>query len=436
MRKIGLILLGALISTATLAQGKFGKTPQDSITCIESLIYKDYIKNEPKLALSMWRVAYTTCPQSQKTLYTNGVKLYKKLIGKEENAANKEALIDTMLSIYDQRIEMFGQKGLVLGQKGQAMLVYRSKEKEKTFELLNQAVELTGEKSQSGTLVALMFATINLEKIGKKTKAEVVETYEKTMAICGENKANPKDGPRYIKAEKKIGNVTAAYLDCTVLIPLAEKNFEANKENVDWLRRTVKLLKRKKCFQTPSDANTFAKVAEAYFKLEPSASGADGMGKIFQNKKEYTKAIEFFNKAIDMAETDDEKAEYVFSVAKAYSYNKQYAKARTNALKAASIKKGWGEPYILIGDIYAQSSKSCDDGEKGIGKYGVYWAAVDKYQKARSVDPSVKGRANKKIASISSHYPTTKDIFFQEGKAGESYTVKCWINETTTIRTR
>ena len=27
-----------------------------------------------------------------------------------------------VFSIYDQRIEMFGQKGMVLGQKGQAML--------------------------------------------------------------------------------------------------------------------------------------------------------------------------------------------------------------------------------------------------------------------------------------------------------------------------
>jgi tetratricopeptide (TPR) repeat protein len=430
MKKAALIFLGITISTLTFAQGKYGKTPQDSVACIESLIYKDYIKNEPKLALELWKKAYEICPQSQKSLYTNGVKLYKHFIKEEKDAVNKEALIDTMLSIHDKRIEMFGQKGFVLGLKGQDMLVYRPKQMEKTFELLNQSIELLGDKTQSGTLVAVMFAVINLEKSGKKTKAEVVEMYEKTMAFCAANKENPKTTKRYTKAEQKIGNVTAKYLDCTVLVPLAEKNFEANKTELAWLRRTTKLLKSKKCYEAP----IFSQVAEAYFQLEPSASAAEGMGKLFLGKKNYSKAIEFFKKALEMAETGEEKAEYTFSIAQAYAYNKQYAQAKSNALKAAALKKGWGEPYILIGDLYAQSAKSCDDGE--IGKFGVYWAAVDKYQKAKAVDASVASAANKKIASISSHYPTTKDLFFYGKAKGDAYTVKCWINENTTIRTK
>jgi len=435
MKKSALIVLGIVLSTTTFSQSKYGATPEDSITCIESLIYKDYLKNEPKLALELWRKAYAVCPQSQKSLYINGVKLYKGLIKKaKDDAAKKQALIDTMLSIYDQRIEMFGQKGMVLGMKGQSMLVYQPKEKEKIFETLNQAFELTGKKTQSGTLVALMFATINLEKAGKKTKEDVVGMFEKTVAICSANKDKPKTGKRYVAAEEKIQNVTSPYLDCEVLVPMAEKNYEANKANLSWLRTTVTLLKRKDCYETGAGAAIFSKVAGAYFELEPSASGADGMGKIFLSKKEYGKAIEFFNKAIDMAETDEEKAEYMMSIAKANLYKNSYAQARSYAIKAAGLKKGWGAPYILIGDCYAQSYKSCDDGE--LGRFGVYWAAVDKYKKAKAVDASVAGVANKKIASISARYPETKDVFFYSKKSGDAYTVGCWINETTTIRTK
>ncbi len=431
MKKIVLILVGLIISSVTsFAQPNYGATPEDSVKCIESLIYKDYLKHDPKLALNLWRVAYKVCPQSQKSLYINGADLYKDLANKAKEEAQKEAYLDTMFSIYDKRIEMFGQKGFVLGLKGQAMLVNRPKEKQLTFDLLSQALALTKNKTQSGTLVATMFAVINLEKTGKKSKEEVVEMFEKTIAVCEANKNNVKGGDRYIKAQEKIQNVTSPYLDCEVLVPLAEKNFEANQENVDWLRRTTKLLKSKKCYE----AGIFSKVAESYFKLEPSASAAEGMGKLFLGKKDFDKAIEFFKKALDMAETDEEKAEYSFSIAQAYSYGKNFSQAKSYALKASGLKNGWGEPYLLIGDCYAQSASSCDDGE--LGKYGVYWAAVDKYSKAKAIDASVASEANRKIASISSRFPTTQDVFFYTKKSGDPYTVGCWINESTTIRTK
>jgi tetratricopeptide (TPR) repeat protein len=430
MKKAGLIIVGLVIGLTAFSQGQYGATPKDSITCIENLIYKDYLKSDPKLAHKLWRVAYNVCPQSQKSLYINGVDIYKDLADAEKDPVKKELYLDTMFSIYDQRIEMFGQRGYVLGYKGQSMLVNRQDKKEETFEILNEAIGLTKDNSQAGTLVATMFAIINLEKEGKKTKEEVVAMYEKTIAICNANKDDPKQSDNYAKADEQINSVTAPYLDCEVLVPMAEKNFEANKANVDWLRNTVRLLKVKKCYE----ADIFSKVAEAYFKLEPSAEGAESMGKLFLGKRDFDKAIDFFKKALDMAKTDAEKAEYNFSIAQAYSYAKQYSSARTYALKAAGLKSGWGEPYLLIGDCYAQSASSCDDGE--LGKWGVYWVAVDQYSKAKAVDGSVTSEANKKIASMSARYPATKDLFFYGKKAGDSYTVGCWINESTSIRTQ
>jgi len=432
MKKTTLILAALIISVTTFAQGKYGATPEDSIVCIESLIYKDYLKSEPKLAHELWRTAYKTCPQSQKTLYTNGVKIYKALAKKEKDAALKKAYLDTMFSIFDQRIEYFNERGKVLGMKGQSMLSTKQ-DKEKTFETLNEAINLTGDKTQSGTLVAMMFTTINLEKAGKKTKEDVVKMFEKTLAICAANKGG-RQTERYAKAAEKIQNITSPYLDCTVLVPLADKNFEANKANLDWLRTNVRLLKKNKCYKEDAGAVIYGKVAEAYFALEPSANGAAGIATIYLGKKDYTKAIEWFQKSVDMSETDDEKAEYTLSISKAHSYKKSYSQARTFALKAVGLKKGWGAPYILIGDCYAQSSKTCDDGE--LGRFGAYWAAVDKYRKAKAVDASLASAANKKIASISSRYPATKDVFFFNKKNGDPYTAGCWINEATTIKTK
>ncbi|MCB0408632.1 MAG: tetratricopeptide repeat protein [Flavobacteriales bacterium] len=423
MKKLALTLIGIAVSTFTFAQGKYGATPQDSITCIESLIYKDYMDNDPKLALSLWRKAYKVCPESQVSLYINGVKLYQGLIKEAKTGAEQQAYKDTMFSIFDQRIKVFGDEAKVKGYKGQTMLVYDKKNIEGIYTTLSEAVNLGGKETDAGTLVATMFAIVNLEKAEKKTKEDVVVQYDKLVSICAAN-----NDEKYKDAQEKIQSVAAPYLDCEELVPLAEKNFEANKGDVVWLRNTVKLLKYKKCYE----AEIFAKVAEALFPLDPSAESAENMGKLFLGKKDYDKAIDFFNKALEMAETDEDKAQYTFSIAEANLYAKNYSSARTYALKAAAMKSGWGEPYIVVGDAYLYSSKSCDDGE--LGKWGAYWAAVDKYQKAKSVDSSVADEANKKIARASASYPSTKDLFFYGKQKGDSYTIGCWINETTTIR--
>ena len=64
----------------------------------------------------------------------------------------------------------------------------------------------------------------------------------------------------------------------------------------------------------------------------------------------------------------------------------------------------------------------------------VYWVAVDKFAKAKQVDPSVANRATDLMRSYSQHYPSTETIFFNDYAEGQSYTVGGWINETTTIR--
>jgi len=52
------------------------------------------------------------------------------------------------------------------------------------------------------------------------------------------------------------------------------------------------------------------------------------------------------------------------------------------------------------------------------------------------VDPSTSDDANKKIASCTRYFPKQEDVFFYGLKAGDTYSIKCWIGETTTVRVR
>ena len=63
-----------------------------------------------------------------------------------------------------------------------------------------------------------------------------------------------------------------------------------------------------------------------------------------------------------------------------------------------------------------------------------YSAAIDKFIAAKNMDSSVAELANKKIASYSKYLPTNEDAFFNGYKEGDTYTVGCWINESTKVR--
>ena len=63
-----------------------------------------------------------------------------------------------------------------------------------------------------------------------------------------------------------------------------------------------------------------------------------------------------------------------------------------------------------------------------------YFAAIDKLQKAKSVDPSVTEKANELISTYSRYTPKDEDLFFIGIKKGDAVTIGGWIGETTTVR--
>ena len=129
------------------------------------------------------------------------------------------------------------------------------------------------------------------------------------------------------------------------------------------------------------------------------------------------------------------KAKYNLLIAKIYYGDlKNFSKSRSKALEAASQKSNWGEPYILIGKLYASSGTLCGPGT-GWDSQIVTWPAIDKFEYAKKIDPSVTTEANKWINRYWQYMPKKEDLFFRSLTAGSSFKVRCWINETTTIRT-
>ena len=117
-------------------------------------------------------------------------------------------------------------------------------------------------------------------------------------------------------------------------------------------------------------------------------------------KGEYEQAIAYYDQAIKLAMVEDEMedvADYQYNAAfycynnlKKYPEARKYALASIGTLSGLGMNKGQGRCYIIIGMCYASTQLYPQDAKGRILNKTVYWAAVDKFVKAKQVDPLVQ----------------------------------------------
>jgi tetratricopeptide (TPR) repeat protein len=159
-------------------------------------------------------------------------------------------------------------------------------------------------------------------------------------------------------------------------------------------------------------------------------------GNFYFNDGNYTLAAESYAKAYESFTSEETKEKYESALknAEIALIQKQYQTARTWAMRALSLKSDDPDALIMLGDIYLYGAGTC--GTSFIAKYAGYWAAFDKYQRARSLsnDPVIQSKANNGINNARRSFPPTSEIFFNQYTLGQTVTAPCWIGETTTIR--
>ena len=438
------IIAGISISSEISAQGvkKYGETPEDSVECIMNLsLYTEFYKQwkgssyknaSINDAVGPWRLVYQNCPQARLGTFVDGVKMYTYFIKNEADEATKNAYIDTLMMLYDTRIQYFGKEGYVLGRKGVDMYSLRNQDYEKAYEALSKSVSLEGNKTYPDVLVFLMRASKKMIREGKASEDIIFDNYDVSSKIIEANlelnKDNAKKLANWENVKGNIDLIFEPFATCEAIIKIYTPRFLENPEDLKMLKKLTRLLDKKKCTADPLYFDATVKL----YELEPSPEAAYLIGKMLMKNEEYAKAIGFFKGGGENLEDSEDRADCFLYIAECYRIAKNYSSARTYALKSAAERPDDGNPYIMIGDMYASSSKSC--GSNDLEKKAVYWVAVDKYYKAKSIDPSIADAANERISTYSRVFPSTEIIFFHDLKEGDSYKVECWINETTTVR--
>ncbi|MDR0558646.1 MAG: hypothetical protein LBG92_00605 [Prevotellaceae bacterium] len=419
------------------AQGKYGKTPEDSIQCILDLqsYQTEYRSSNYDIALVPWRKVFQNCPGASQNFYVHGVTMMRDLIGKTSDPAMKKARIDTLLMLYDMRLKYFSLKEDVKKD-----LYYRRAIDVQTYKpddnkAIYEAYKIAIENNKDIDLIAaakVMLAARELFEKNEITLEEFTDAYTTMSELADyQLKKDPQDTVKpQIKAGIEGAFLTTDAANCENLTKVLEARFNANKNNAEVVKMVVSLLTTKEC----TDNQLYYDGVEAYNKISPSPAASYGLARMYYSKNDKDKANQYFKEAVD-TETDQlNKSKYYQEFGALYLKEKNIGQTINYARQSIAANPKNGKAYYVLGMAYAQVT-GCGDDE--VSKSSVYWIAVDQLVKAKQLDPSLAAEANKSISLFSQHFPLQGDAFFLDLLDGQKYTVKCGpINETTVVRTR
>ena len=434
---ISLLFVLPAISQKGIEDGsKYGKG-HDSINCIKNLsLYREFFKhNNYKDAIQPWRQVFGECPAASERMYVSGITMYRKSIESSSSPERKEQLIDTMLLIYDRRIEYFGRKGgkgNILGRKGIDLLRYRRSDIEavnEAYGYLKSSIEIEKNKSRDAVMITFISASITLNQKGKIDDGQVIEDYFMATEIIDKLLDKSSRWPR-AKASIDDNMIKSGILTCDALNSYYKPQFEAKKADKEFLQKVIKFYDASGCDR----ADLYVSASEQMYRIDPGPESAHQLGILFIAKSDFNKAATYLQMAVAGEGIDDEtRAEWYYELTVVTLANKDYCGAITWAREAVIRKPNYGKAYIALGDAMIASRDNLGD---DFEKRAAFWVAADKYAKAKSVDPSVASNANKKLNDYKAQYPNHEEVFFRDLKDGDSYQVKGCINEYTTVRSR
>ncbi|MDR2472345.1 MAG: hypothetical protein LBD53_02110 [Tannerella sp.] len=453
--KTKLIYVAACVMIAASASAQKGVdngtqygSGEDSINCVTNIsLFNPYAKaGNYKDAYPYWKKVYDECPASNKNIYIYGVDIIQWQMSQETDAAKKDALFEDLMKLYDNRVKYFGDdpkygKDYIVTQKSN---MYNNLKGDKTdyskiYEWTKEVVDEFKEKARPMTISLYMFASFKLMYADlDKFKEQYVNDFLKCSeyfdaqlnAATASNDSKLIEDVTKCKTEIEQNFASSGAADCETLQSIYEKKIEDNKTNLEFLKETMTLLRRVNCKETDAyfAAGTYA------YQIEPTAESAMSLGgKAFKNNN-LEEVEKYYNEAIGMTEETDVKADLSFALAVLAIQQNQVIKSKGLALKCIAEKAEYGRAYLLIAQAYMTAGKGIFPDDAVLAKT-VFYAAADKAEKAKAIDPSIAKDANELINSCQKYYPNKEEIFMHPDlDAGKPFTIGGWVNETVKIR--
>ncbi|MDR0758317.1 MAG: hypothetical protein LBF85_10810 [Tannerella sp.] len=419
----------------------------DSIRCLENVsLATSYAKVDNfKDAYPFWKIAYDECPAATKDLYLYGVRIINWQISQEKDPAKLSTLIDDLMAVYDRRIKYFGDdprygKDWIIARKAQDYMRLKGESADAAvlYGWLSEAIVEYKEKTDPLAVSLYMFASYKMMEKNESHKGKYVEDFlacskiydQQIEAAKTSGDSKEQANLETLKADIERNFAASGAADCATLENIYAAKVEQNKDDIKFLKETLVLLRRVRC----QDSEIFFNASEYAHRIEPTAESALGMGKQAVKKEDYVLAEKYFLEAASLATEDDMKGDIYYTIALIAFEDRNYSKSRQYCQKAVDADPTSCMPYLLIGNMYVATASGIYPNDPVLRKC-VYYAAVDKFEKARQVNEACASEASRLINTFRSYFPTTEEIFMHPDlEKGKAIAIGGWIGERTIIR--
>ncbi|HLU94488.1 MAG TPA: hypothetical protein VKZ54_10205 [Membranihabitans sp.] len=429
--------------------GTFKDSPLGDDAITAHVLYRDLFKKERyEQAFPFWKKAFRIAPAAdgkRNTHFADGITFYQHFYDNTTDTVLQQKYVDTIFQLYDQMEECYGGSGYVLGRKA-FDLYFKYPElanEDEIYNLFKQSMDMDQDSAHffilnpfTDLLVRRYFNLKIGESEAQKYAAMITNRLQKGLE-SGENEAQWAIINDYVPARLSAFEGVRGFFDCDYYLNKYVPQYEADPENCEVITSVYRSLIWGGCSDTGNE--DFERIKAVYDEscsvvetVATSSKSREGFNSL--EAGDFEKAIDLFNQAAEETDDVERKAQLYLLIAKIYYGSlKRFPISRQFARKASEVKPNWGEPYLLVGKLYASSGPLCGPGT-GWDSQVVVWPAIDEWQKARSVDPASASEANSLINRYTQYMPSKGDIFQRTLNEGDSFTVGCWIQQQTTIR--
>lgn len=167
------------------------------------------------------------------------------------------------------------------------------------------------------------------------------------------------------------------------VIAMYEKSIESKKDDLNYLRSAMTLMSNSDC----DDADIYYKAAQYAYAIEPTFESAIGLAQNEMKSNNVNKAVEYYNKALELATNDKTKGNICMRIATGLRKASQFTGALSYLDKAVAFNADLtGKANLQKATVYTQ-----------LGQYNdaISWA-----KKASTADITQQGTADRLVASI------------------------------------
>lgn len=404
-----------------------------------------------------WDQVFKKAPGATKNVYLDGVKIYTHLYENESNPSIKEKHLNKLVEIFDTRVNCFPEdKPNILARKA-LTLKKLDADLGMTYQAFAMALK-TGDKMPSFALVPCAEVVTQYYLEGGIGDSEKDKIYHQIEKISSTNILNQNDKDNYHSAwvvtkktfkeadiaptnnyNRLATNVTK---DCYSIARDYKTKVSEDPENESLMVKALNELGTLDCEEASKARIVLLGMQEEQLRKKIDGSLATvKSGSIISSANaayqsgNFTKSIELYNEAIEATDDISKKVDYIYQTAKIY-YVKLSDKfmAKNKLQEVLELDPNHGKSYLLLGDIYYAAAKECFPTDKFDQKMVIY-ASIDKWEKAKDVDSTLKGVADERIAKYSVYLPTKSELFLARSRfKGNTYRIGCWINEKVKVK--